>query len=320
MGSAITTSGLGKTFITRTGPVEAVRDLTFEVGKNEVIGPLGPNGAGKTTTMRMLSTLEQPTAGTATIAGHDLRHDPRGVRQSIGLVAQSGGSRPTATVRDELLLQARLHRLSDPMAQAETMMKAFELTELAARPTMTLSGGQRRRLDLAIGLIHAPQVIFLDEPTAALDPPSRNELWGHIRALRARADVTVVLSTHHLDEADALCDRVLILDHGKLIAEDSPARLKQRLGNDVITIDAGLRDDQVATRTLASIADLPHVRDVRRTGNELRIGCENAEGLLTRVVLTLHDAGIDMHGLQVAHPSLDDVFLALTGHTTAQER
>lgn len=199
------------------------------------------------------------------------------------------------------------------------MMTAFELTDLADRPTITLSGGQRRRLDLAIGLIHTPRVIFLDEPTAALDPPSRNELWEHIRRVRERTGATVLLSTHHLDEADALCDRVLILDRGTLIAEDSPTRLKQQLGTDIITIDADLPDDDKATRLLASLSDQPHVRDVRHTATQVRIGCENADALLTSVVLALHDAGIDVHGLRVERPSLDDVFLTLTGRTTTQE-
>ena len=170
-------------------------------------------------------------------------------------MAQSGGTRPIATARDELLLQARLHRLASPETQVRAMIDMFDLAELADRQTATLSGGQRRRLDLAIGLIHAPSVIFLDEPTAALDPPSRNDLWKHVRALRDRTGATVMLSTHHLDEADALCDRVLILDRGKLIAEDSPTHLKQQLGHDIITVDIGALPDIDGTRA----------RDTRRT-------------------------------------------------------
>ena len=315
MESGIEATGLSKTFRTKGGQVAAVQDLTFRVTRGEVVGLLGPNGAGKTTTMRMLSTLEQPTSGSATVAGHDLLRDARGVRQAIGLVAQSGGTRPIATARDELLLQARIHRLAAPAEQAQAMIETFELADLADRPTMTLSGGQRRRLDLAIGLIHAPTVIFLDEPTAALDPPSRADLWQHIRTLRQRARATIMLSTHHLDEADALCDRVLILDHGRLVAEDSPARLKQQLGDDVLTVDLGVG----AGHAHDALAGLPGVRGLRGEGHELRIGCENADQLVSRVVLALHDNGVEVRGLHTERPTLDDVFLALTGHATHQK-
>jgi ABC-2 type transport system ATP-binding protein len=314
MESGIETTALSKTFRTKAGEVTAVQELTLRVARGEVVGLLGPNGAGKTTTMRMLSTLEQPTTGSATVAGHDLLRDARGVRQAIGLVAQAGGTRPIATARDELLLQARIHRLSAPAEQAQAMIETFDLADLADRPTMTLSGGQRRRLDLAIGLIHAPGVIFLDEPTAALDPPGRADLWQHIRALRQRADATIMLSTH-LDEADALCDRVLILDHGRLVAEDSPARLKQQLGDDVLTVDLGIG----AGHAHSAVAGLSGVRGVRADGHELRIGCANADELISRVVLTLHDNGVEVRGLHTERPTLDDVFLALTGHSTRQE-
>jgi ABC-2 type transport system ATP-binding protein len=231
MKPSIEAKDLSKTFRTKRKDTPAVRGVSFRVSPGEIVGLLGPNGAGKTTTMRMLSTLERPTGGTATIAGHDLRRDARRVRRSIGLVAQAGGTRAIATARDELLLQARVHRLPAPATRARAMLEKFDLTDAADRPTITLSGGQRRRLDLAIGLIHSPAVVFLDEPTAALDPPSRATLWQHLRALRHDSGATIVLSTHHLDEADALCDRVLILDRGQLIAEDSPTALKHKLGD-----------------------------------------------------------------------------------------
>ncbi|GGK88833.1 ABC transporter ATP-binding protein [Mangrovihabitans endophyticus] len=315
MTPVIAATSLSKSFETKTGTVGAVREVSFRVAPGEVVGLLGPNGAGKTTTMRMLSTLERPTRGSAVVAGHDLLRDAHGVRRSIGLVAQSGGTRPIATPRDELLLQARIHRLAEPARRAQAMIDTFDLADLADRPTMTLSGGQRRRLDVAIGLIHTPAVLFLDEPTAALDPPSRAEMWQHIRNLRRRAAATVVLSTHHLDEADALCDRVLILDHGRLVAEDSPARLKRQLGDDVLTV--ALTGD--AGRARDAVGGLPGVRGVHGDGNELRIGCQNADELVSRVVLALHDNRVEVRGLRVAHPSLDDVFLALTGHATHQE-
>ena len=318
MRSTIEASDLGKTFATKAGPVNAVQGVSFKVAAGEVVGLLGPNGAGKTTTMRMLSTLEQPSTGHASVTGHDLRRDPRGVREAIGLVAQSGGTRPIATARDEWLLHARLHRLASPETQCRTRIDMCDLAELADRQTATLSGGQRRRLDLAIGLIHAPSVIFLDEPTAALDPPSRNDLWKHVRALRDRTGATVMLSTHHLDEADALCDRVLILDRGKLIAEDSPTHLKQQLGHDIITVDIGALPDIDGARARDILAALPGVQSVHAQGDEVRVGCRRAEALVSRIVLALHDADVQVRGLQVTSPSLDDVFLTLTGHATQE--
>jgi ABC-2 type transport system ATP-binding protein len=313
---AITTTTLGKTFSSKAGPVHAVRDVTFDIAEGEVVGLLGPNGAGKTTTLRMLATLEQPTRGSASVAGHDLRLDPRGVRASIGLVAQSGGTRLIATARDEIAFQARVHRLRSPDGEAARMIKAFRLDDVADRPSMTLSGGQRRRLDLAIGLVHRPAVLFLDEPSAALDPPSRIELWEHLRALKEASGTTVVLSTHHLDEADTLCDRLLVLDRGKLIAEDSPALLKQRLGRDVITLDLG--PDVERGRKI--VADMPEARTIGIDGGEVRVGCVSAEGLVTRIAIALRDAGVEVRAVRVEHPTLDDVFIALTGRTTDGEQ
>ncbi|GLY15487.1 ABC transporter [Kineosporia sp. NBRC 101677] len=307
--NAIEAQGLGKTFSSRSATVEAVADLSFEVAPGEAVGLIGPNGAGKTTTMRMLATLENPSAGRARVAGHDLRRDPRGVRRSIGLVAQSGGTRPTATARDELVLQARLYRLPALGQRVRAMVEAFALEEVLDRPTHTLSGGQRRRLDLAIGLIHAPGVIFLDEPTAALDPPSRLDLWEHLRALRRRSGATIVLSTHHLDEAEALCDRILVLDRGRLIAQDSPAGLKQQLGRDLVVVDLG----PDAARARAVALGLNGVRTVNVGEGELRIGCENTDALVPELVLALGRAGIAVRGLRSEHPSLDDMFLELTG-------
>ncbi|MGK5737875.1 ATP-binding cassette domain-containing protein [Micromonospora sp. URMC 103] len=313
--TAIEAAALAKTFPTKAGPVHAVRDVTFQVAQGEVVGLLGPNGAGKTTTMRMLSTLERPTGGTATVAGHDLRREAHRVREVIGLVAQSGGTRPLATPRDELVLQARVHRLAAPERRAEESIDAFDLGAFADRPTLTLSGGQRRRVDLALGLVHRPAVLFLDEPTAALDPASRMELWEHIRTLRRETGATIVLSTHHLEEADTLCDRILLLDEGRLVTEDSPARLKQRLGEDVITLDLGPH----VARGREALAGLPGIRGLGAHGNEIRIGCANADGLVTRVVLALRDADLEVRALRVEHPSLDDVFVALTGHAAHEK-
>ncbi|MFF5936713.1 ABC transporter ATP-binding protein [Streptomyces sp. NPDC012508] len=228
----ISTAGLARTFQTKNGPVEAVRGIDLTVRPGEILGLLGPNGAGKTTTLRMLTTLLPPTGGVATVAGHDLLADPAAVRQRIGYVAQAGGVDPQETVRSELVIQGRLYRLSrtDAAARAEELARELGLTDLLDRSTAALSGGQRRRLDIALGLTHRPGVLFLDEPTTGLDPGSRADLWALVRRLRDEHGTTVVLTTHYLDEADALADRLVIVDKGVVIAEGTPAALKAEHG------------------------------------------------------------------------------------------
>ncbi|MFE7553419.1 ABC transporter ATP-binding protein [Streptomyces gardneri] len=228
----ISTAGLARTFTGRSGPVEAVRGIDLTVRPGEILGLLGPNGAGKTTTLRMLTTLLAPTGGAATVAGHDLVKDPAAVRRRIGYVAQSGGLDPQETVRSELVLQGRLYGLDRTRAnaRAEELAVDLDLTELLDRPTPALSGGQRRRLDLAMGLTHRPEILFLDEPTTGLDPGSRADLWTLVRRLRDEHGTTVVLTTHYLDEADALADRIVVVDRGTVVAEGSPAALKAAHG------------------------------------------------------------------------------------------
>ncbi|MFI9205580.1 ABC transporter ATP-binding protein [Streptomyces sp. NPDC053048] len=227
---SISASGLTRTFTTPRGPVDAVRGIDLAVRRGEILGFLGPNGAGKSTTLRMLTTLLAPTGGTAAVAGHDLVRDPAGVRRRTGYVAQSGGTDPAVSVREELVTQGRLYRLRRPAAEARAAELAGELglTELLERPCGALSGGQRRRLDLAMALTHRPEVLFLDEPTTGLDPGSRADLWDLVRRIRSEWDTTVLLTTHYLDEADALADRLVVVDRGTVVAEGTPAGLKAR--------------------------------------------------------------------------------------------
>ncbi|MFE4591857.1 ABC transporter ATP-binding protein [Streptomyces laurentii] len=235
--SVIDASGLSRTFHTRQGgTVEAVRGIDLTVRPGEIVGLLGPNGAGKTTTLRMLSTLLPPTGGAATIAGHDLLRDPVGVRRAIGYVAQSGGVDPQETVRSELVIQGRLYGLTraEAAARAAGVAADLDLTDLLDRGTTALSGGQRRRLDIALGLVHRPTLLFLDEPTTGLDPGSRAALWALVRRLRDEHGTTVVLTTHYLDEADALADRLVVVDGGVVVAEGSPAALKAAHGADTL--------------------------------------------------------------------------------------
>ncbi|MFI5773735.1 ABC transporter ATP-binding protein [Streptomyces sp. NPDC051658] len=224
----ISTAGLARTFDSRNGPVHAVRSVDLAVAEGEIVGLLGPNGAGKTTTLRMLTTLLTPTGGAATVAGHDLADDPAGVRAKCGYVAQSGGVDPHLTVREELVTQGRLYRLSraEATARAAELARGLGLGDLLDRKAVTLSGGQRRRLDIAMGIVHRPPVLFLDEPTTGLDPGSRTDLWDLVRGLRDDHGTTVVLTTHYLDEADALADRLIVIDRGVVVAEGTPAALR----------------------------------------------------------------------------------------------
>ncbi|MEW2509418.1 ATP-binding cassette domain-containing protein [Streptomyces sp. NPDC046870] len=245
MPAVISTAGLARTFQTKAGPVDAVRGIDLTVGQGEILGFLGPNGAGKTTTLRMLTTLLKPTGGAATVAGHDLVTDPGGVRRVSGCVAQSGGADPQITVREELVTQGRLYRLpkAEAIARAGERAADLDLTDLLDRRTGALSGGRRRRLDIAMALTHRPKVLFLDEPTTGLDPGSRADLWDLVRRLRDAHGTTVFLTTHYLDEADALADRLVIIDRGTVAAEGTPSALKLRYGG---SLDATLQDTFLA--------------------------------------------------------------------------
>ncbi|SHG57116.1 ATP-binding cassette domain-containing protein [Streptoalloteichus hindustanus] len=304
--------GLARRFQTRRATVDAVRGVDLDVAAGEIVGFLGPNGAGKTTTLRMLTTLLEPSAGSAEVAGHDLRREPAAVRRRIGYVAQGGGCSPQGRVREELVLQARLHRLDRDRARrrVDELMDRFALGDLADRTTATLSGGQRRRLDLAIGLVHDPAVLFLDEPTAALDPQSRAHVWDHVRALNADHHATVFLTTHYLDEADALCDRVLVIDHGRIVAAGTPAELKRQVSGDVVEV-AGPR-----LAALAEIAGrLRGARDVATTADSVRFRVPRGDTALPELMRALDQASVPLTSVQVHHPTLDDVFLAVTGRS-----
>src|SRR6187401_2431941 len=226
----IDTADLRRTFKSRTGAVEAVAGVDLHVNAGEIFGFLGPNGAGKTTTLRMLATLITPTAGDATVAGADLRREPALVRQRIGYVPQGGSTDPAETGRGELVLQGRLYGMdaADAKTRAAEVLDKLDLMSAADRPTGTYSGGMRRRLDVGLGIVHRPQVLFLDEPTTGLDPQARARMWDEIKRLRDQG-TTVFLTTHYLEEADALADRLAIIDYGKIVAEGTSSQLKQKV-------------------------------------------------------------------------------------------
>jgi ABC-2 type transport system ATP-binding protein len=296
--------------------------VDFSVEQGEIVGFLGPNGAGKTTTLRMLTTLLTPTAGAARVAGADLLRDPAAVRRKIGYVAQAvgssaGGSDPNCLVDEELAIQARLYRLSPRDAAQRTglLVNELALDGLGRRLVKTLSGGQRRRLDIALGLVHSPPLVFMDEPTTGLDPQSRSSLWHHIRGVRDTLGSTIFLSTHYLDEADALCDRILVIDHGKIIATGSPDALKRRISGDVVTLRVS-GDPRIARKVLA---ELPLVREITVDGQVLRLSVEQGEEALPGMLRALDGEAITMESIQLARPTLDDVFLPLTGRSLEDE-
>ncbi len=309
----IRTRGLAKTYRTRRRTVEAVRGVSFDVSAGEIVGFLGPNGAGKTTTLQMLTTLAEPSAGEATVAGHDLRTDPVGVRRSIGYVAQGGSAGSDARVAEELAFQARFYGLPEDVARERTalLLSQLELGELGGRDVKTLSGGQRRRLDIALGLVHGPSLVFLDEPTTGLDPQSRSNMWGHIASLRNDFGTTVFITTHYLEEADALCDRILVIDDGRIVAEGTPDALKSQVSGDLVAVTVAgdpraaiAIADQYAAGAPVEVAD--HTVSFR---------VPQGERVVVDLLRQLDAAGIELDGLSVQRPTLDDVFLTLTGRS-----
>ncbi len=314
----IEAKGLARDFVSRKRTVHAVRGVDLTVEEGEIVGFLGPNGAGKTTTLRMLVTLLRPTAGTASVAGADLLRDPVEVRKRIGFVPQAigqtqGGTQDNNLVIEELLDQGTAYRIpkAEAARRAAQLIGQLDLSGLDQRYVKTLSGGQRRRLEIALGLVHQPKLVFLDEPTTGLDPQSRSNMWEHIRRLRAELGTTVFLTTHYLDEADALCDRLFIVDRGVTVAAGTPDELKRRVSGDVVIlkVDGSLE----AARVL--LDRQPIVRETSVSDGTLRLTVERGEEALPVLLRVLDGAGITMSAISVARPSLDDVFLTLTGRS-----
>lgn len=304
--------GLKRSFKTKEGVVEAVRGLDLDVTEGELVAFLGPNGAGKSTSVRMLTTLLPPTSGTANVGGHDVLRDPAAVRKQIGYVGQGAGTGSYNKVRDELLTQgaAQQMRKADAARRADELIGMLELTGLEARTGMSLSGGQKRRVDVALGLMHSPKVLFLDEPSTGLDPHSRANLWEHIVRIRKATGMTIFLTTHYLDEADSMAERVMIMDNGQVIANDTPERLKANLAGDRITVDAA--DPAVAAEVAAN---LPEAREVTRDGARVGVTVKGGEAVLPEFIRALDLRGANVLAANVRRPTLDDVFLGLTGRS-----
>jgi ABC-2 type transport system ATP-binding protein len=311
----ITALGLTKTFHSKGQDVEAVRAVDLSVRDGELVAFLGPNGAGKSTTLRMLTTLLPPTAGEATVAGCDIRRDPAGVRRRIGYVGQGSSGGHTQRVRDELHAQGAFYGLGrrETRARAAELIESLELGPVASRQVQSLSGGQKRRLDIALGLIHRPELLFLDEPSTGLDPHSRANLWEHIVDLRRTTGTTIFLTTHYLDEADQLAERVMVMDHGSVIADDTAWALKSSLAGDRVTLTFDSATDAAAAA--ARIGGEVGGAD----GVAVSVTAPGGDRALPRWIRELSDVGLDVVAATHRQPTLDDVFLALTGRSLRDE-
>jgi ABC-2 type transport system ATP-binding protein len=293
--------------------VEAVRGVDLRVHAGEVFGFLGPNGAGKTTTLRMLATLLPIDSGTALVAGADVRRDPQAVRRRIGYVGQAGGADLPATGRENLILQGRLYGATrdEAVRRAAELTEALALGDFVGRRALTYSGGQRRRMELALGLMHRPRLLFLDEPTTGLDPQNRANLWDQVRALRD-AGTTIFLTTHYLEEADALAGRLAIIDHGRIVAEGTPRELKQQVAGETVLLKP--KPGPMSAGQLRALLDgLPFVRESRLDGDALRLTIGDGTRTLPRLLDALTARQIALETIALSEPSLDDVFLHTTG-------
>ncbi len=307
---AIEVKELSKTY---RGGVEALRGLSFEVRSGEVFALLGPNGAGKSTTVRILTTLARPTGGSARVAGFDVTAEPHQVRRRIGYVAQSSGVDTLTTGRENLQLQGQIFRLSPRQLRLRTaeLLELFRLEDAADRMVQTYSGGMKRRLDVAMGLIHRPEVLFLDEPTSGLDPESRSVMWREVRRL-AREGLTILMSTHYLEEADQLAGRLAIIDRGRVVVTGSPEELKGSLRGDLVSVK--LRDPGRTAEAGGAVEALDGVSRVLFDDTQLYAQVSHGAGMVPEVVGALDRAGLEVAQITFGRTSLDDVYLTATGH------
>jgi ABC-2 type transport system ATP-binding protein len=298
--------------VKKFGELVAVNDINFEVRHGEIFGLLGPNGAGKTTLIRMMTTLTPPTSGTARVAGHDITKDPDGVRHSIGVIPQAFTSDPELTAYENMLLHAKLYGV--PAARRDQLidelLESVNLTKFRNAFVKTFSGGMRRRMEIARGLVHSPKVLFLDEPTTGLDPVSRTNVWEMIRALRNRSDLTILLTTHYMEEADKLCERIAIVDHGRLAALDTPTRLKDNVpGTDTVEAEfAGASADWIE-----QLRALPQVANVSEQDGVFHIGSHEGPVTVGALMDLARARGVTVKRVAVQGTSLDDVFVHYTG-------
>ncbi|MBN1454919.1 MAG: ATP-binding cassette domain-containing protein [Methanomicrobia archaeon] len=309
---AIVVENLTKTFNGFT----AVDRVSFTITRGEIFGLLGPNGAGKTTTISMLSTLLRPTSGSARVNGFEIVKHEDDVRKSIGIVFQDQSLDEELTAYENMDFHGRLYRIPRAVRQQKIvdLLQLVELNDKRDNLVKTFSGGMRRRLEIARGLLHEPKVLFLDEPTLGLDPQTRNHLWAYIEQLNKEKGVTIILTTHYMDEADRLCDRVAIIDKGKIIALDTPERLKDELGGDVITVKASEPD-----KLSAQLKALSWVNQAESHDGQVTVTVQNAERHVAELARLAATHGIEIESISIRNPTLEDVFLYYTGRTMREE-
>ena len=296
----------------RFGDLVAVDEISFEVTQGEIFGLLGPNGAGKTTLIRMMTTLTVPTSGTARIAGHDIQTDADGVRNAIGVIPQAFTSDPELTAQENMLVHAKLYGVAaETRAKLiDDLLESVDLVKFRDALVRTFSGGMRRRLEIARGLVHSPKTLFLDEPTTGLDPVSRTNVWEMIRTLRKKSEMTILLTTHYMDEADKLCDRIAIVDHGKLAALDTPTKLKDNVpGTD--TVEAEF--ENAPSNWVTQLQSLSHAAAVTQNGSVVHISSNNGPATVAALMDLARERKVIVRKVSVQSTTLDDVFLHYTG-------
>ena len=301
-----------RAIVKKFGDFTAVNGITFAVEEGEIFGLLGPNGAGKSTLIRMLVTLLPPTAGTALVNGFDIVRQADGVRQSIGVIPQAMTSDLELSVEENLIIFAKLYSVPRPKRERliDELLEAVELTKWRTAPVKNLSGGMRRRVEIARGLVHEPRIFFLDEPTTGLDPVSRVAVWEMLQRIKSQRDLTILITTHYMDEADKLCDRIAIVDHGDLKALDSPLRLKASIpGKNVIEASFGA----MPPTWLQTVERLPHVEQVSAEDHIFRISSDNGPATTTALMETAAQHGVAVQSLSVQSTTLDDVFVHYAG-------
>jgi ABC-2 type transport system ATP-binding protein len=311
---AIEASNLKKTY---KGGVQALAGLSFAVEAGTIFGLLGPNGAGKSTTVKILTTLSRADSGEARVAGVDVAREPDRVRRAIGVVGQRAGLDPDATGRENLEMQAEIYGVRGPARRrrVDELLERLGLAEAAGRRAKTYSGGMQRRLDVALGLVHRPKVLFLDEPTTGLDPEARAELWQEIERLAAAEELTILLTTHYLDEADRLASQLAIVDRGRIVAEGSPETLKSELRGDTVQVELVESTNGAA---VAAIQHLPGVSELSVEGRVLRARVDDGAAAIPTVITALERGGLRVASATIARPSLDDVYLRHAGRSFQQ--
>lgn len=309
----VTVENLSKAF----GKLKAVDNISFEVKMGEIFGFVGPNGAGKTTTINMLTTLMKPSSGNAVVCGYDIFKDPNEVRRNVGVVPQEYTADEDMTGINNVLLCADLYGIprSDSKPHAQELLKLVELQDAAKRKVSTYSGGMRRRLELACGLINYPKLLFLDEPTLGLDVQTRTVVWKYIKMLKDEYRMTLFLTTHYLEEADSLCDRIAIIDHGHIIRIGSPEELKESIGGDVIVVTLKETEPDISS----DIANIKLVKNVQKNDNNYRIKVELGEEASPQITDLIRSKGLHVTKVSLTKPTLDEAYLEFTGRSLREE-